>query len=253
MNVLIIILAIIIVLMAYYMYTVFTAVPTVAKNVDLTQAVAPIKPSTITKPYSANYTVGVWIYVHNYNEEIDRFLMYGDKAYKGENSLFSLRMDPMYARMYCDVLVKSADGGTKRQSVPLTSENDTFPIQKWVYVVVSVSNFIECYINGQFISATQVSDAGLYIPPSNQTLDIEAGATFNFGGKGIATDNGRLRANGASVMLTGLSRWAEPMSAGDVYNNYRKGNGYEKSAFGGAYHMDVNISQDSNNYKFKIF
>lgn len=251
MNVLIIILAIIIVLMAYYMYTVFTAVPTVAKNTDLTQAVAPIKPSTIKNPYSANYTVGVWIYVHNYNNQIDRFLMYGDKGYKGKDSLFSLRMDPTYAKMYCDILVKSADGGSKIQSVPLTADNDTFPIQKWVYVVVSVSKFIECYLNGQFISATQVSDAGVFIPPV--PVDPEAGATFSFGSKGTPTDNGTARPNGSAVMLTGLSRWDEPMSAGDVYNNYRKGNGYEKSAFGGAYHMDVNISQDSNNYKFKIF
>ena len=106
-------------------------------------------------------------------------------------------------------------------------------------------------LNGQFISATQVSDAGVFIPPV--PLDPESGATFSFGGKGTTTDNGLLRANGASVMLTGVSRWDEPMSAGDVYNNYRKGNGYEKSLFGGAYSMDVNISQDSNNYKFKIF
>jgi len=252
MNMLIIILAIIIVLMAYYMYTVFTAVPTVAKNVDLTQAVASIKPSTIKNPYSPNYTVGVWVYVHNYNEQIDRFLMYGDKNYLGKNSLFSLRMDPVYARMYCDVLVRSATGGHKVQSVPLTPENDTFPIQKWVYVVVSVSKFIECYLNGQFISATQVSDAGVFTPQSISE-DLESGATFSFGCKGTTTDNGVLRANGASVMLTGLSRWDEPMSAGDVYNNYRKGNGYENGSFGGAYSMDVNISQNSNNYKFKIF
>jgi hypothetical protein len=251
MNVLIIILAIIIVLMAYYMYTVFTAVPTVAKNIDLTQAVAPIKPTTIKNPYSVNYTVGVWVYVHNYNEQIDRFLMYGDKGYKGRDSFFSLRMDPTYAKLYCDILVKSATGGTKVQTVSLTPENDTFPIQKWVYVVVSVSRFIECYLNGQFISATQVSDAGVY--RASESIDAEAGPTFSFGGKGTTTDNGQLRANGAAVMLTGLSRWDEPMSAGDVYNNYRKGNGYEKSPFGGSYHMDVNVSQDSNTYKFKIF
>ena len=251
MNVLIIILAIIIVLMAYYMYTVFTAVPTVAKNIDLTQAVAPIKPSTIKNPYSANYTVGVWIYVHNYNNQIDRFLMYGNKEFKGRESLFSLRMDPVYARLYCDILVKSATGGTKVQTVPLTPENDTFPIQKWVYVVVSVSKFIECYLNGQFISATQVSDAGVY--QAADPGDPEAGPTFSFGSKGIPIDETMNRPNGSAVMLTGLSRWDEPMSAGDVYNNYRKGNGYEKSSFGGAYSMHVNISQDSNNYKFKIF
>ena len=252
MNVLIIILAIIIVLMAYYMYTVFTAVPTVAKNIDLTQVVAPIKPSTIKEPYSPNYTVGVWIYVHNYNNQIDRFLMYGDKEYKDEQSLFSLRMDPLYARMYCDILVRTTTGNKKIQSVPLTPENDTFPIQKWVYVVVSVSKFIECYLNGQFISATQVSDAGVY--QATQPDDPETHATFSFGSKGIPTDKDTSnRPNGCAVMLTGLSRWPEPMSAGDVYNNYRKGNGYEKSSFGGAYHMDVNISQDSNNYKFKIF
>lgn len=251
MNFLIIVLAIVIILLAYYIYTVLSAVPVVGKNLDLTLAVPSVKPSSIKNPYSVNYTIGVWVYIFNFNEQIDRFLMYGDKTYNEKNCLFSLRMDPIYARMYCDVLVKKSDGGTTVQSISLTPANDTFPIQKWVYVTVSVSKFIECYLNGQFISATQVSDAGVF--PAPAPVDPEAGATFSFGGKGTKTDNGITRTNGASLSLTGLSRWDEPLSAGDVYNNYTKGNGYEKSPFGPAYHMNVNVSQGSNNYKFNIF
>lgn len=255
MNYLIIILAIIVILLVYYIYTTITATPVVGKNIDLTQLPTVIKSSSITNPYSANYSVGVWVYIANFtqNSQIDRFLTYGTTA---NQKMFSLRMDAGKPFLYCDVLVNDSTKTPKykTQSVQLTTENDSFPIQKWTYVVVSVSNtFIECYLNGRFVSASKVDSNGLYVLEPAAGADIESGPTFRFGAKGTKTDAGSVRSNGCPVVVTGLSRWDSPLSAGDIYNNYMKGNGNKSSIWGSAYHMDINVKQGKNNYVLPVF
>ena len=259
MNILVIILAIIVIVLVYYIYTIVNAPPVVGKQIDLTQSPVVIKSSSITHPYSANYTVGVWVYISNFtqNSQIDRFLMYGSSANLQKNSLFSLRMDSNQPMLYCDVLVNDSSQSPKykQQTVALTTASESFPIQKWTYVTVAVSNtFIECYINGKFVSATKVDPAGLYVTEPADGADIESGPTFRFGAKGTKTDSGSIRSNGCPVVLTELSRWDAPLSAGDVYNNYMKGNGSSNyNIFGPAYHMDLNVKQGSNNFVLPIF
>jgi hypothetical protein len=255
MNYLIIILAIVVILLVYYIYTIVTATPVVGKNIDLTQPPVMIKSSTITNPYSANYSVGVWVFISNFtqNSQIDRFLTYGTTA---NPKMFSLRMDAGKPLLYCDVLVNDSTKTPKYtpQSVQLTSENESFPIQKWTYVVVSVSNtFIECYLNGRFVSASKVSSNGLYVLEPAAGADIESGPTFRFGAKGSKMDSGTIRPNGCPVVVTGLSRWDSPLSAGDIYNNYMKGNGNNSSIWGSAYHMDINLKKEKSNYTLAVF
>ena len=212
-----------------------------------------IKSSTILNPYSANYSIGVWVYISNYsqNAQIGRFLTYGNAA---NPQMFSLRMDNNKPFLYCDVAVM--DGSTKPyanlQTVQLSTDTDSFPIQKWTYIVVSVSNtFIECYLNGRFVSATKVNNGGIKVIQPAAGEDIEAGPTFRFGAKGTIDDTKRqTRANGCPVFLTGISRWDSPLSAGDIYNNYMKGNG-NNSSF--AYHMDINLKKDKKNYTLNVF
>jgi hypothetical protein len=256
MNYLIIILAIIVIFLIYYIYTKLTAVQTIGNNIDLTQPPVEIKSSTISNPYSSNYSIGVWIYIDNYsqNSQIGRFLMYGNTTNSGENSLFSLRMDDYKPILYCDVLVNSATSIYSKQTVQLNTESESFPVQKWVYVVVSVSYaFIECYMNGRFVSATKVNEQGLYVSTAPAGADKNSGPTFKFGAKGTSMDNGIIRKNGCPIVLTGLSRWDTPLSSGDIYNNYSKGNGNKASIFGPPYHMDLNLKQDKNNYTFPVF
>jgi hypothetical protein len=253
MDYLIIILAIIVILLVYYIYTTITAPPVLGKNIDLSEAPVVIKSSTITNPYSANYTVGVWVYISNFtqNSQIERFLRYGTAS---KPNMFSLRMDVGKPLLYCDVLVSNGSNASTTQTVQLSSENESFPIQKWTYVVVSVSNtFIECYLNGRFVSATKVNSNGLFVLEPAKGADIESGPTFRFGAKGTKMDNGTSRSNGCPVVLTGLSRWDSPMSAGDVYNNYMKGNGNKSSIWGSAYSMDINLKKDKNVYTLPVF
>jgi hypothetical protein len=253
MDTIIIVLGIIVILLAYYIYTVLNAVPSVANNIDLTKPPVIIKSSTISDPYSANYTIGAWIYIFNFpsaDNQIGRFLMYGDNTPKGKNVYWSLRMDDNSPTLYCDILVnKSGSGGSQTQTVTITNN---FPIQKWVYVVTTVSaGFIECYLNGSFVLAQTLTNTIFTgTPPS----DPSAGATFTFGAQGTLMDDGKtIRKNGSPMVLNLVSRWNYPLSAGDVYNNYNKGNGQSTNIWGPAYHMNINLAQGTNNYVLPIF
>ena len=252
MDILIIILGIVVILLTYYIYTVLNATPSVANNIDLTKPPTIIKSSTIKDPYSPNYTIGTWIYIFNYapNNQIARFLLFGDANNYGKNSYWSLRMDSASPTLYCDILVNNAGAsGYQTQSVKIT---DNFPIQKWVYVVTSVSSgFIECYLNGAFISASTLTQP---IYQGSPPTDPSAGATFTFGAQGTKLDDDvTLRQNGSPMVLNLVSRWNYPLSAGDIYNNYNNGNGQSSSIWGPAYHMNVNLAQGTNNYVLPIF
>jgi hypothetical protein len=285
MSTLIIILGIIVLLVAYYVYIIVTADPIAVKNVDLTQTPPVISPTSINDPYSLNYTVGTWVYISNYSPQIGRFLMYGDKVYSNEKSIFSLRMDPTGNNVYADVLVNSSSAlasatvaassispNTKLEGVYangtistpivlpvlLTTAQSAFPLQKWVYVVVSVSNnFIEAYINGKFITAVNINNNSSYgingVYHVNAPQDPNAGATFTFGAKGTTMDNGTIRQNGCPVVLSNVTRWNIPLTSGEVYNNYLKGNGQQTSLFGPSYHLSVTLSKDSNTYSLPVF
>lgn len=249
MNILIIVLGIIVILLMYYIYTVLNAPPSVANNIDLSKPPPVIKPSTINNPYSATYTMGVWIYIFNFssNNMIDRFIMYGDSARNGANSYWSLRMDPSSPKLYCDILV-DGNSGPQKQSIMIT---DNFPVQKWVHVVTTVSSgFIECYLNGAFVLAQTLTNV---VYTGNVPTDPNASATFTFGGQGTKTDSQTVRQNGSPMVLNLVSRWDYPLSAGDVYNNYNKGNGQSTNIWGPAYRMNINISQGTNNYVLPIF
>lgn len=259
MNILIIILAIVLLFLTYYIYTIITAVPVIGKNIDLTQLPVVVKSSSITNPYSANYTIGVWIYVSNFtsNNKIGIFLMYG----KTESTFF-LEMDKTTPDLYCNI--RNTNVTPNYQRIKINNSGESFPIQSWTYVTISVSStFIECYINGRFVSATKVSN-GIHYATALTGEEKDAGPSFTFGAKGTAysvtTSNSGItaistigsRSEGSPIFLTGLSRWDYPLSAGDIYSNYMKGNGYS-DIWGSPYHMDVNLKKGTNNYVLNVF
>ena len=265
MNILIVILGIVVLLLAYYIYTIVTAVPVIGKNIDLTQLPVSIKSSSITNPYSANYTIGVWIYVSNFtsNNTDGAFLMYG----KADNRFF-LEMDTNTPDLYCNIktTVNTQGNSPIYQRIKINNASESFPIQSWTYVTVSVSStFIECYINGRFVSATKVSN-GVFSNSANSGEAKDAGPAFTFGAKGtvvtrsstaagvttMISNTNQTRTEGSPIFLTGLSRWDYPLSAGDIYNNYMKGNGYS-NIWGSPYHMDINLKKGTDNYVMNVF
>jgi hypothetical protein len=105
---------------------------------------------TITdSPTITNFSVGVWIYINSWNFS---------------NSSSSSTQNIM--------LLKSSNGNILSLDMNLTSPNliatinsseqitltNNFPIQKWVYVIISVSNnIVDGYLDGRLVTSYQLS------------------------------------------------------------------------------------------------
>jgi len=175
--------------------------------------------------------------------------MFGDSKYNGANSYWSLRMDTNSPKLYCDIKVNTTGSNTPNTQTILITDN--FPIQKWVNVVTAVSaGFIECYLNGAFVLAQTLKNPIFQGPVPT---DPSAGSTFTFGAQGTAMDNGAIRTNGSPMVINLLSRWNSPLSAGDIYNNYIKGNGESTNVWGPSYKMNINLKRGTDNYVLPIF
>jgi len=245
MNFLIIILGIILILLAYYIYTLYTRPSTLVSNIDLSVTQPKITGDKIKNGKSATYAMGVWIYVKNMSSlGSGNIFKYTNPADQNNANLFSLDISND-GKLKASVLknTKKIDDSTKQeiQEIIITT---AMPVQTWVYVVVSVSsNYIDAYLNGKLIQSTPIS--GIYIP-TTWPSDKSTGPTFDFPNAG--TDN-RIHA-----FITGLTRWHTPLDPQTVWTYYSQGNGNAtQSLLGAAYHLNLNLQKDSSDYKYSIF
>lgn len=245
MNALIIVLAVIIVILAYGIYYVMTTPVTVANNVYLKDAPTPIDSKKISQPYSVNYTVGVWIYVDTFTNDIGDFIMYGSQSGSAENKkIFALGFDRSAPTLSAKIAgTRVSPAASASSSASSTSENvnavtitANFPIQTWTYVVVSVSGYYaDIYVNGKLVVSKKLQYA-----PSVASSDTTNSPTFYF-------SSGK-----PDIHITGLSRWSKALDPQTVWSYYTKGNG-NPNGDGTKYGAAFVLTKDTNNYSWTLF
>ena len=149
------------------------------------------------------------------------------------NELFNLFLDKSSPKL--SVRLATGSGQKGSQTILITNN---FPLQTWVYVVVSVSStFTDSYINGKLVTSTKLTN-----PPYVPSWSNNASPTF-------VTPS-----NKPAIYLTGLSRWDNPVDPQTVWTAYSKGNGNStKGSLGATYHLDMTLSKDDNKYKLAFF
>ena len=251
MNLLIIILGITVVLLCYYIYTIYTAAPTVLNNTYLgaintnPQTVAP---ANIKNPYSANYTVAYWLYINNFSESIGKFLFYGvagtSTPSTSDQTICSFQMDATAPVLSTSILTgtNANSNSNSLQSIIIT---DNLPIQTWVYVLVSVSsNYADCYLNGKLVVSQQLTKPSVSI---QQTKTAGSSATSNqptlnlIGGKEV------------DVYVTKLMWIPNPIDPQTAWTYYNQGNGNPTFSGASTYHLQMDVIKDSNVHTWRIF
>jgi hypothetical protein len=241
MNWLIIILAIILIVLVWYIYTIYSSAPTVASNIDLSTTALTITGDQIAGGTSTTYSIGCWIFVKNANgitgkngeTNVDIFNYVVDSSAPTKTNLFSLNIDRSSG---LTLNAKIATGtGTTTQNIVLSSN---LPVQTWVYVTVSVSaTYIDSYINGKLVKSTPISN--IY-QPSNYPANNKSGPTFI--------------SNTCPVIITGLSRWNTPLDPQTIWNYYSQGNGNAmQQMLGSNYHLNLVLKKDSKIHDLSIF
>jgi hypothetical protein len=157
MDYMIILLAtILIVVIAYMISTAVSSTTSISKEVDMKDKTADISASSLTRPDATRYAYNVWLYM--------------DKPINGSTSIFSRTRD----------LGLIINGNTSTLSLQLYRKNTTttyqitnnFPLQKWVFVTVSVDNStIDMYLDGKLVkSVIDVSDANSHAPDGTSPI-----------------------------------------------------------------------------------
>jgi uncharacterized protein YneF (UPF0154 family) len=227
MNIIAIILIVIIIFLVYILYAYFIAssTTTISRQLNLNNSNPPIMGSSITDFTNLNTAYGVWIYVNSWNNTQQKPIYNIQnsattaKTYPSELNNISLRLDQFSPTLYCDIL----DTTKKINTIQITN---VFPIQKWVYVIISVDgSVVDIYIDGKLVISKQITNA---IQSSNNNQ-------ITFG-------------SGLDIILENFQKFNIPMDPSTAINNYNTGNG--KSSFASMFNFNryqVQLSVLKNN------
>ena len=219
MNYTVIILGIIIVFLVYYLYANYIgAVKTITKSANLNDSQPNI--TSIDKPANLNYSYGVWVYVNSWNNN-------SMKTIFGRINNIKLYLETNTPTLKCDI--------TKTNGVETVIITDNFPLQKWVYIIVSVDGrIIDCYINGKLVKTQKLS--GDAKQPSDATSSPIVMGQFD-------------------ATIANFTRTIRPMDPQTAWNNYNKGNGVTGGIFGiGTYNANLALIKDSVEFSnIKLF
>lgn len=237
MNFTIIILGTIVIILAYILYKYFsTSASTLSKQTSLT-ATNPQIPIT-ENPQSVRYAYGIWVYVNTWNG-LDHTLFSRLNSDSNSNSQNQIKvyLDQNSPTLFCNIAQKDKAGGACTGPITLTTN---FPIQKWVYIVISVDNqYVDCYLDGKLIKSLQLG----CLP-----------ATPPAAGAGNIVLGGVNPANNIDAFISGFQRWTTPLNPQEVWSNYMSGNGNTTNKLFSSYGMSVALSKDNvQQSQFNIF
>jgi hypothetical protein len=200
MNYLFIVLGIIVVILLYLIYTfLFPSKSQVATKNYLANGVANVSFEKLENPSSPKYSVEVWVYANSLSDNLSNFSdnTGGNMA---EGLIFAIT-NKIYLNIFKDSTL--AFYNHSYSTLP-TVVAPNFPLQRWVYVVISVDNtLVDLYLDGKLIRSAKMRAGYTPVVP---TID----SSFTFG-KG-------------DIYIAGMNRTATTTDSNTVFQNYMKGN-----------------------------
>jgi len=226
-----IILGIVIILLIYVLYKYFSnSSSSLGALMDLSttsSSVPLITKDKVVSSTSARFSYGIWVYINTWDSSQTKNIFYRNKSTTGNITTYDIRLylDPNSPTLYCDFYTQQTSPGT--ETVAITSN---FPIQKWVYIIVSVdSKLVDTYIDGKLITSQELKAL-----PYVSDTDIFVG---NF--KAYAAQ---------------FQRWTSPMDPQTAWKNYMSGNGGSAlTKMFNSYGIDISFKKDNvEQNKFKL-
>ena len=212
MNSLIIILGIVIVIILFYLIQYFFfKKKSLATNIHLSESPTDISSNAIKNPNSILYSFGTWVYVNNFSNAT---LMSYVISSPDPNPLFKLQLggvgdgEANKPSLRAIINGTGANGSVTNTVIKITGN---FPIQKWVYVLVSVdTTYVDCYLDGKLVISK---------PITNQITNSPTSTPF------ITFSQPAGTVQPPDIYLTKVSRWDYPLDPQTVWNEYSQGNG----------------------------
>ena len=225
-NYSLIILGTILVIIIYILYiTIKSKGVSVSKKIYLMDTNSDVPMNTLVNPVATSYFYSLWVYVNELTKN-------------NETVLFEIKETNTFFKLYITSDNKLKYGITTNAagSSSLEINNEimvNFPLQKWVYIIVSVDNKVaDLYIDGKLVRSQSLSN------PKSPTQAAKIAYT-----------------SGIDAYLAKFERQAVPMDPATAWSNYMAGNGgnYLSSLFS-SYGMNVTLTKDQIDYnQFTLF
>ena len=198
MNYTFIVLGIILVVVLFILYKVFTEKKTkLETNKQLTTNSHDYE--DLKNPVSPNFYIAIWLYVHSINSTSGNNVIYHiDTAKDSGTTKFKLDIDGTGRLQY----TYTADSRT----VPIMEK---FPLQKWTHVIIGVTsgNLIDSYVDGKLMKS--------------QELNTSLTTDHNYALKEGTTDATAI----AKANVAGFERVPQAITPKEAWNKYMAGNG----------------------------
>lgn len=165
---------------------------------------------------STRYALGIWVYVNSWDTNKVKTIY----SMPGKVVLY---LDSMRPAMNVDFYMK---GNANPTTICLT---ENFPLQKWVYVTVSVDNsFADLYIDGKMIKSAKLD--GIQCDATE--------ANIYLGGNPASLND---------IVVAKFLKWGNPLSLSEVWNEYLRGNGSTNALYKmmSSYGININVLKDN--------
>uniref|UniRef100_A0A6C0D6K7 Uncharacterized protein n=1 Tax=viral metagenome TaxID=1070528 RepID=A0A6C0D6K7_9ZZZZ len=212
MEVIVIILIVIVVILAYYLYRLSTKKNDTASQLYYLNTPTIIGSDTLTNPKSARFSYTAWVFVNTWNIPTNTANM-NKVLYKAQGGSPAQNIIELNLTSNKPILKTTV----YNDQIIITNN---FPIQKWVYVVISVdSSTVDCYLDGKLIVSRKLNN--IVTIPSTYAITIGP--------------------NPLDTYITGFKYYDTPLNPQQVWSYYMAGNGY----VGGKYTVNLEIKKDN--------
>jgi hypothetical protein len=182
-----------------------------AEVINLNTDTFTITNKKIKNPSSVRCSYGLWVYVNSWSLT-DKVICTAQVPNTIPN--FKLYLDAKNPTLKCDIRT------IKNNTIQSVTVTNNFPIQRWVYIVISIDGpVVDCYLDGKLVKSQQITD----LPNMSGLYDISCGKF--------------------DAYITSLSRDSAASDPQTVWNNYMTGNGY--TSFSSNYGFAVSVTKDN--------
>lgn len=176
MNTILIVLGVLLIIILYVSFFVFTGSQSLTEKIDLGTQQAAITADKIGNPGSVRYSFETWVYVYQFEAGGKYLFSRGsnDTTGTGHQKNIGLRLGDTSPELILEYTVAGTVGTSAGQITAnnkyktLTISNN-FPIQTWTQVIVSIdNNYIDVYVNGKLVKSIQQT---LEAPSLNSSIE----------------------------------------------------------------------------------
>ena len=229
MNPVIIILGVVIAILIYVLYTYFSSTSTQLTSVASLKTATLPDITSINNPTNTRYGYSIWVYVNSWdNSQI--------KTIFSRAGNISLSLSQNAPTLTCNITMND------NSVIPMVI-TDNFPLQKWVFVAISVDNqFVDAYLEGKLvksqrcvkIDSTGVISAMPKVPGDSlvaiklgnlPTATITTAAVPAVGTTPATPAVTTSTVNPFDAYIADFKRWTAPIDPQSAWSTYMSGNG----------------------------